>query len=268
MVQIRLTISATSSFVRIHKRRKTEGCQVVIDFPDPRTAPDDCDLLAVSHFGVNGSVIVAPPGIQWPKLTDFGSSWSPEVLIEAYRRGLFPMPFEIDGEMIGIGWWSPAERAIFYPDRVRVSRSLRKDLPKFTVTFNKDFEAVMRACADPSRPLGWITDDVVSAYLRLHAMGAAHSVEVWLSGELVGGLYGVAIGGVFAGESMFHKVTNASKVALVHLAAWLNDGHGRVIDSQWLTTHLESLGAVRMPRSEYCDLVSRLALNEPPKLPV
>ena len=240
----------------------------MIDFPDPRDAPDDCDLLAVSHFGVNGAVIVAPPDIEWPQLTDFGSTWSPDVLIEAYRRGLFPMPFDIDGEVIGIGWWSPAKRAIFYPDQIRISRSLRKDLPKFSVTFNQEFEAVIRACADPSRPLGWITEDVVSAYMRLHELGLAHSVEVWRTGELVGGLYGVVVGGVFAGESMFHKVTNASKVALVHLAKWLNDGKGRVIDSQWLTDHLESLGAEGISRREYCDLVASLCQLESPQPPV
>ena len=229
----------------------------MIDFPDPREAPSDCDLLAVSRFGVDGLEIVAPPDIEWPKLTEFGSRWDPEVLMAAYSRALFPMPFEIDGEMVGIGWWSPAQRAIFYPDQVKISRSLRKDLGKFTVTFNRDFDAVIRSCGDPRRPQGWITHEVIQTYSELHRRGLAHSVEVWLDGQLVGGLYGVAIGGIFAGESMFHKVTNASKVALVHLAQWLNDGQGRVIDSQWMTEHLASLGAVDISRADYCELVDQ-----------
>ena len=240
----------------------------MIDFPDPREAPHDCDLLAVSRIGRDGSLITAPPDIEWPKLTEFGSSWDPEVLLEAYQRGLFPMPFEIDGEVIGIGWWSPAQRAIFDPAHIKISRSLRKDLSKFTVTFNQDFHAVLRSCGDPSRPQGWINQDIADAYGRLHQMGIAHSVEVWQQGQLVGGLYGVAIGGVFAGESMFHKVTNASKVALVHLGRWLDDGSGRIIDSQWLTEHLASLGAVVIDRVDYCDLVQAKSHISPPLPPV
>lgn len=240
----------------------------VIDFPDPRDAPQDCDLLAVSRFGRDGSIITAPQDIEWPKLTEFGSSWEPVVLLEAYRRGLFPMPFDIDGQEVGIGWWSPAQRAIFQPDAIKISRSLRKDLNKFTVTFNRNFDDVLSSCGDPHRPQGWINHDIAQAYGQLHRMGIAHSVEVWQDGQLVGGLYGVAVGGVFAGESMFHKVTNASKVALVHLARWLDDGTGRVIDSQWLTEHLSSLGAVAINRDVYCDLVAEKCLLEAPIPPV
>lgn len=239
-----------------------------IDFPDPREAPLEYDLLAVGGFDLDGYEVIAPKDIEWPKLTHFGSQWDPEVILQAYRRGLFPMPFEIDGQFSTIGWWSPAQRAIFYPERINVSRSLRRDLPNFTVTFNQQFEEVVKACGDPSRPQGWIDDNVVAAYLELHRMGHAHSVEVWQQGELVGGLYGLALGGVFAGESMFHKVTNASKVALVHLGKWLSDGQGRIIDSQWMTEHLGSLGAVEISRTEYCELLASKISIEPPIPPV
>lgn len=234
------------------------------DFPDPRVAPAECDLLAVGAWDQDGHEVIAPDDLEWPKLTYSGSAWDPDVILAAYRRGLFPMPFEIDNEFQSIGWWSPYERAIFYPDQIRVTRSLRRALPRFTVTFNQAFEQVVQACADPSRPQGWIDANVLAAYGKLHKAGFAHSVEVWQQGELVGGLYGLAIGGVFAGESMFHKVTNASKAALVHLGRWLDDGQGRIIDSQWMTDHLSSMGAVAISREQYCDLLTSKLVIAPP----
>lgn len=223
-----------------------------IDFPDPALAPDDVDFVAVSAFAADGSRLQINPDLEWPKETFFGSTWQPEVLIAAYARGLFPMPYEIDGSEIAIGWWSPQPRAIFQPDQIRVTRSLKQSQKKFKVTVNAAFGEVVRACGDPSRPQGWINESVVAAYEELHSRGLAHSIEVWnQAGVLVGGLYGLELGGLFAGESMFHTERDASKVALVHLANLLNDGANRVIDSQWPTDHLETLGVKTVLRQHY-----------------
>ena len=227
-----------------------------IDFPDPRTFPTDLDLLAVSAIDMSGNQVFSnDPNSRIP-LTKFGVSYHPEVLLAAYARGLFPMPMQIGKFDTGIGWWSPAERAIFYPDQIRITRSLRKSLKRFKVTVDRAFERVVVACGNPEREQGWIDADVVSGFTRMHQLGHAHSIEVWNSkGELVGGLYGVEFGGVFAGESMFHLERDASKVALVHLAAIMSDDYERIIDTQWMTDHLESLGAVPISRAEYCDLI-------------
>jgi leucyl/phenylalanyl-tRNA--protein transferase len=177
-----------------------------------------------------------------------GADLAPGTLIQAYRKGLFPMNLS-DGHL---GWWSPVERAIIPLDGLKVSRSLRKSVRRFTVTVDEDFEGVIQGCADPSREGGWITDDIVTAYPELHKLGWAHSVEVWdYEGVLAGGLYGVAIGGLFAGESMFHRARDASKVALVHLVVIMNQGGGKLVDVQWITPHLEAMGAVVIGRDDY-----------------
>ena len=150
-----------------------------------------------------------------------------------------------------LAWWSPDPRAIVPLDGLRVSRSLRRSMREFDVRIDTAFEDVIDACADPRRPGGWIDDDIRDAYTRLHQLGWAHSVEAWHEGELAGGLYGVAIGRLFAGESMFHRVTDASKVALVGLVAHLRSIGSTLLDVQWLTPHLESLGAVEIPRDDY-----------------
>jgi leucyl/phenylalanyl-tRNA--protein transferase len=169
------------------------------------------------------------------------------------------MPYEIDGNESAIGWWSPNSRAIFYPDQIHISTSLKSEMKKFTVTVDQNFEAVIRACGNPERESGWINEDVISAFTTLHEIGVAHSIEVWDGdGSLAGGLYGLELGGVFAGESMFHVVKNASKVALVHLGGLLNDGQGRVIDTQWMTGHLESMGAKTIDRRNYCQILPSL----------
>lgn len=223
-----------------------------IDFPDPSRAPDDIDFIAVSALASDGSRLQINPDIEWPKETFFGSSWRPEVLLEAYSRGLFPMPYEIDGVEIAIGWWSPQPRAIFDPNQIRVTRSLKQSQKKFKVTVDQAFGEVVRSCGNPDRPQGWINDSVISAYEELHQRGVAHSIEVWNpEGNLVGGLYGIELGGLFAGESMFYTERDASKVALVYLANALNDGENRVIDSQWATEHLESLGVKTVLRQDY-----------------
>jgi leucyl/phenylalanyl-tRNA--protein transferase len=228
--------------------------------------PVGLDLAAVSARDRFGNEVFSRSDDPWPVLTKFGSSWSPEVLVTAYQSALFPMPFDIDGQEIAIGWWSPTTRALFYPDQIRSTRSTLQSAKHFKITTNQSFATVVAECGNPQRPEGWINQDVIGAYTRLHELGIAHSVEVWQGRELVGGLYGVAIGGIFAGESMFHKVTNASKVALLGLGDLLNDGSGRVIDSQWMTAHLQSMGAVAMDRSKYADLVADLQAIPPPRM--
>lgn len=162
-----------------------------------------------------------------------------------------------------LAWWSPDPRGIIPFDGLRVSRSLRRSCRRYRVTVDVDFEAVIHACADPSRPGRWIDEDIREAYVRLHRAGWAHSVETWSDdGALAGGLYGVAIGGLFAGESMFHRHRDASKVALVALVGALAGNHEAMLDVQWLTPHLATLGAVEIPRSEYLARLPR-ALRQP-----
>lgn len=236
------------------------------DFPDPKLAPDDTDLIAISAYDITGFPLELNAKIVWPKLTRFGSNWNPDTLLAAYSAGLFPMPYEIDGCESAIGWWSPKSRAIFYPNQIRISRSLKSAIKKFRVTVDKDFEAVIRACGNPQRESGWINEQVISAFVSLHNSGLAHSIEVWdESDQLAGGLYGLELGGVFAGESMFHVAKNASKVALAHLGQLLNDGTGRIIDTQWMTSHLESMGAKPIERGEYCRNLPKL-LDIPPAI--
>jgi leucyl/phenylalanyl-tRNA---protein transferase len=171
-----------------------------------------------------------------------------------------------EGGALPIGWWCPDPRGVLPLDGLRVSRSLRRSTARFDVTVDAAFDAVVAGCADPSRSGRWITPHVARAYGRLHRTGWAHSVETWRDGELVGGLYGVAIGGLFAGESMFSRVPDASKVALVRLVEVLGaDGDPRrLLDVQWRTDHLASLGVVDVPRGEY---LRRLARALPLPLP-
>ncbi len=177
-----------------------------------------------------------------------GADLEPGTLLAAYRTGLFPMRLGRRGR---IGWWSPNPRGVIPLDELKVSSSLRRSCRRFEVRFNTEFEGVMRACADPNRPHGWIDDEFVAAYTALHELGWAHSVETWLDGELVGGLYGIGINGAFAGESMFHRAPDASKVALVALVDQLRTIGTTLLDVQWRTPHLESLGAIEIARAEY-----------------
>jgi leucyl/phenylalanyl-tRNA--protein transferase len=180
-----------------------------------------------------------------------GGDLEPGTVLDAYRRGLFPM--RLDGEL---AWWSPDPRGILPLDGFHVSRSLRRAIPTFEIRVDTAFEAVMRACGDPRRPHGWIDESFVEAYVRLHEMGWTHSVETWRDGALVGGVYGVRINGLFAGESMFSLVRDASKVAL-HAAVELLRSDGVVLfDVQWTTPHLASLGVVDVPRREYLRLLA------------
>ena len=157
-----------------------------------------------------------------------------------------------------LAWWSPSIRGILPIDGLRVSRSLRRSARRYTTTVDADFEGVIDGCADPGRPQGWIVPDIRAAYLEMYNLGWVHSVEVWsAAGELVGGLYGVSIGGLFAGESMFSRATDASKVALMALVARMVAIPHTVIDVQWVTPHLATLGAVEVSRPDYLGLLAK-----------
>ena len=213
-------------------------------FGPPAGWPDD-DLVAVSH------------------------DIDVDLTLAGYASGVFPMPLQ-PGLM---GWWSPVDRGVLPLDALRVPRSLRKMLPRYEIRIDTAFPAVLAACADPRRPHGWIDDDIGRVYLDLHARGVVHSVEAWSGDELVGGLYGVSLGGLFAGESMFHdpeRGRDASKAALVALVDLLRGGdlgggESRLLDVQWRTDHLASLGVVEVERRDYLGRLRR-ALTLPTPL--
>ena len=212
-----------------------------LDFPDPEEA-DDSGLLAI------------------------GGDLSVQRLIKAYSKGIFPW-YE-DG--MPILWWSPDPRMVLFPGKMIISHSLKQTLKKeeFKVTFDTDFETVIENCSKVPRQDAdgtWITGEMKDAYIRLHKKGYAHSVETWLEGELVGGLYGVSLGKAFFGESMFHTQTNASKVALHTLAEFLEENEFKIIDAQVYTNHLESLGGEMIPRSQYLHILEEaLAIENVP----
>jgi leucyl/phenylalanyl-tRNA--protein transferase len=197
-------------------------------------------------------------------LVGVGADLEPGTLLTAYRQGLFPMPAALDPRQVwdrpgSMLWWSPVERGVLPLDGLRVSRSLRQAVRRMEIRCDTAFDEVIRACADPAREGAWIDEEILMAYSRLHGLGWAHSVEAWQDGELVGGLYGVAVGGLFAGESMFHRATDASKVALVGLVEMLRDEHAdrRLLDVQWRTDHLASLGVVTVSRPAYLERLRR-----------
>lgn len=178
---------------------------------------------------------------------------TPRLVLSAYAQGIFPMAHPEEEDRIY--WYAPDPRAILPLEGLRVSRRLRQTLAAepFTIAINRDFPAVIRACAEPRKAQGktWISDEIEALFIALHRMGFAHSVEAWLGDDLVGGLYGVAIGGFFAGESMFHRRTDASKICLVHLVERLKDRGFALLDIQFLTDHLARFGAVEIPRADY-----------------
>jgi leucyl/phenylalanyl-tRNA--protein transferase len=217
---------------------------------------DHCmlDWLLETLFPPAGTESLADSIWVEPELADplglvgVGGDLAPARLLEAYRRGIFPMYEE--GEPIC--WWSPDPRAIFDLDGLHVSRRLARTIRsgKFKVTFDQEFTGVMRGCARRDEGT-WITSDMIQAYSRLHRLGHAHSCEAWLDNELVGGVYGVSIGGLFAGESMFHRVSDASKVALARLFERLRERRFVLFDSQILNEHTRTLGAYEISRNEY-----------------
>jgi len=208
--------------------------------------------------------------VEAPGLLAAGADLSPQRLLLAYQNGIFPWFSE--GQPIL--WWSTDPRMVLYTDRFKTSASLAKTLRKiersrrqggpWEVRFDSAFEDVMRACAAPRKdgPGTWISDDIIAGYGGLHALGYAHSAEVWLDGELVGGAYGVCIGRMFYGESMFARVSDASKVALAYLVAFLREQGVRMVDCQQETGHLASLGAAPIARSQFLEHL-RGAIREP-----
>ena len=203
---------------------------------------------------------VAVPG---EDLIGVGADLEPGTLLAGYRSAVFPMGLGRHGRG-PLGWWSPDPRGVLPMDGLFVSRSLRRSCRRFEIRLNTAFDDVVAACADPRRPGRWITPRIAEAYRRLHGLGWAHSVECWHDGRLVGGLYGVALGGLFAGESMFHHETDASKVALVALVGLLAEDRDerRLLDVQWRTEHLASLGVVEISRQDYRRRLAR-ALTAP-----
>lgn len=226
---------------------------------------------------------VEPPATGWrftpqraapgEDLVGVGADLLPGTLLAGYRSGVFPMGLGRHGRG-PLGWWSPDPRGVLPLDGLVVSRSLRAACRRFEVRVDTAFEQVLAGCADRRRPGRWITAEVAAAYAELHRLGWAHSVETWLpDGRLAGGLYGVAIGGLFAGESMFHarlrEARDASKVALVGLVRLLSeDGEpDRLLDVQWSTPHLSSLGVVEVARPAYLGMLERaLRLGLPDRL--
>jgi len=190
-----------------------------------------------------------PQPHKWPS-RDFiipGADLEPDTLLYAYAHGLFPMYSDDD-----LWWWSPMQRGIIPLDAFHASKSLLKSMRRFTCTVNTDFVGVMNKCATSHTDGNWINDEFIAAYTRLHQLGHAHSVEVWNdTGDLVGGVYGVRINRFFAGESMFHSETNASKVALFYLVQLMRLDGMVLFDTQWLTQHLSSLGGIEIPRADY-----------------
>lgn len=218
----------------------TEPTPTFWDFSDPRyrTHPDD--------------------------LVGGGADLEPGTLLAAYRNGQFPMP---DDE--NLLWFSPLHRGVLPLEGLRVSRSLRRSLRDYEIRVDSAFGEVVAACADPRRAGAWIDDSIARAYRQLFDLGWAHSVEAWHEGELVGGLYGVAIGGLFAGESMFHHRTDASKAALVGLVRLLAQDADeldvpRLLDVQWQTPHLSTLGVVEIDRTDYLERLAATLRNPLP----
>ena len=204
---------------------------------------------------------VAVPG---EDLIGVGADLEPGTLLAGYRSAVFPMGLGRHGRG-PLGWWSPDPRGVLPLDELHVSHSLRKSCGRFRITVDQAFDDVLTGCADARRPGRWITPRIAEAYRRLHDLGWAHSVECWRDGRLAGGLYGIAVGGLFAGESMFHRETDASKVALVGLVHLLTEDGvtGRLLDVQWRTDHLASLGVVEISRTLYQQRLAA-ALRLPP----
>jgi leucyl/phenylalanyl-tRNA--protein transferase len=198
-----------------------------------------------------------PPPSSWPDddVIAAGGDLQPATLVSAYRQGIFPMIVEAPAPVLA--WWSPDPRGILPLDGLRVTKSLRQSARRYEVRVDTAFEAVIRACADPSRESGWITEQFIDAYTMLHRLGWAHSVEVFdRAGQLAGGLYGVRIQGLFAGESMFYRQRDASKVALMALVQRMRETGMTLLDVQWRTEHLASLGAVEVSRRAYLNLLA------------
>jgi leucyl/phenylalanyl-tRNA--protein transferase len=204
-----------------------------------------------------------PPVASWPDddVIAVGADLEPETLLYGYAHGFFPMYLDHKSRLLG--WWSPQQRGVLPLDGLIVSRSMRQSARKYTTTFNVAFRDVMLGCASQREDGNWITDDFVDAYCTLHSLGWAHSVETWDdNNQLVGGLYGVRINRFFAGESMFHRKTDASKVALMSLVGAMQADNMELLDTQWQTEHLASLGVIEVPRLQYLDLLAQAVRSQ------
>jgi leucyl/phenylalanyl-tRNA---protein transferase len=198
-------------------------------FPSPDLWPDDDDIVAA------------------------GADLETDTLLYAYAHGMFPMFVN----KRNLAWWSPVDRGVIPLDGLRITRSMQQSAKKFTCTVNQAFSEVMTLCGSMRTDGNWINQHFIDAYTDLHEEGHAHSVEVWNeAGDLVGGLYGVRINKFFAGESMFHIETDASKVALMHLVQLMTLDSMELLDTQWRTDHLESLGCIAIPREKYLQLLA------------
>jgi leucyl/phenylalanyl-tRNA--protein transferase len=201
-------------------------------FPSPQEWSSDDDVVAV------------------------GADLAPDTLLYAYSHGMFPM--YVGSKNRDLGWWSPVARGVIPLNGLRVTRSMKQSARKFSVTFNQSFAEVMHQCASAHTKGQWITQEFIDAYCVLHTLGHAHSVEVWDSNHhLIGGLYGVRINNFFAGESMFHLQRDASKVAVMHLVEAMNTAGMALLDTQWCTDHLATLGCIEVPRTEYLKLLAQ-----------
>lgn len=227
--------------------------------------------MQYGYFILPGGKVAAlsPLDIRFPPISQaltipdgllaIGGDLSPQRLLNAYRQGIFPW-FNADEPYL---WWSPDPRMVLFPDELKLSRSLQKRLrlKNYEVRFNSDFRAVITACSEAPRAGQsgtWIHPEMIEAYCQLHALGYAISVETWIDQKLVGGLYGIKLGQVFFGESMFHHVTDGSKIAFVHLVNWLKNEKVKLIDCQMQTSHLASLGAKAIPRQAFVALLTEL----------
>jgi leucyl/phenylalanyl-tRNA---protein transferase len=213
---------------------------------------------------VGDSIWSFPPPSEWPgdDLIATGADLAPATLITAYRLGLFPM--ELPARARALAWWSPNPRGIIPLAGLRVTRSMRQSAKRYDVRVDTCFVDIMRGCGDPSRKGAWITGEFIEAYGTLHRLGWAHSVEVFdRSGQLAGGLYGVRINGLFAGESMFHVGRDASKVALMSLVHLMRETGMTLLDVQWRTDHLGSLGAIEVGRERYLALLADALATAP-----
>jgi leucyl/phenylalanyl-tRNA--protein transferase len=205
-----------------------------------------------------------PPSSAWPQddLIAAGGDLEPATLVAAYRQGIFPMVLDVPDRTIG--WWSPDPRGILPLDGFRISRSMRQSAKRYDVRVDTSFAEVIRACANPARASGWITAEFIDAYSKLHELGWAHSVETFnREGALAGGLYGVRVNGLFAGESMFHVERDASKVALMALVQLMRETGMTLLDAQWRTDHLASLGAIEIRRERYLALLAEAVGTTP-----
>lgn len=196
-------------------------------------------------------------------LVGLGADLAPGTLLAAYRRGLFPMPADHPSR---VAWFSPEPRGILNFSDLVISRSLRRSCRRYEVTINRDFGQIVSTCASLPRKGSWISTEIVDAYQQLHELGWAHSVEAWRDDELVGGLYGVQINGLFAGESMFHVAPDASKVALVALVAALQSVGATLLDVQWKTDHLATLGVTEIGQQAYLSRLATAIAKETPAI--